>query len=198
MEQPIPLTSLAKHFADEAAAWELMERIRWGSPIRPICPNCGTVDEATLLKSQRKTTTGKISHRRMWKCRACRKQFSVLVGTVFEGSKVPLPKWLLAIHLMCSNKNGISAHELHRNLSVSYQTAWFMEHRIRYAMTQSPLREKLAGTVESDETYFGWRTKGGQGGVGKTPIVTLISRDSGEARSTIVERVTGASLRPIL
>ncbi len=99
---------------------------------------------------------------------------------------------------MCSNKNGISAHELHRNLRVSYQTAWFMEHRVRHAMTQSPLREKLTGTVESDETYFGWRTAHGQGGVGKTPIVTLISRDTGEARSTIVERVTGATLRPVL
>src|SRR5258707_11082047 len=157
--EPITLTSLAKHFSDETAAYELMERIRWGNPARPICPHCGSVDESTLLQGQRKTTTGKVSDRRMWKCRAkgCRKQFSVLVGTVFEGSKVPLSKWLLAIHLMCSNKNGISAHELHRNLRVSYQTAWFMEHRVRHAMTQSPLREKLTGTVESDETYFGWR-----------------------------------------
>ena len=200
MDEPITLTSLAKHFSDETAAYELMEQIRWGSPARPVCPHCGTVDEATLLKGERKTTTGKVSKRRMWKCRVkgCRKQFSVLVGTVFEGSHIPLSKWLLGIHLMCSNKNGVSAHELHRNLTISYQSAWFMSHRIRYAMTQSPLREKLRGTVEADETYMGGRRAGGQGGVGKAPVVTVISRETGEARSRAVDRVTSATLRQVL
>jgi transposase-like protein len=201
IDGPINLTTLAKHFSDEEAAYLLMERIRWGNPVEPSCPHCGVIGEATYLQPKgdgRTTNRGKVSKRRVWKCRACKRQFSVLVGTIFEGSHVPLAKWLLAIHLMCSNKNGVSAHELHRGLPVSYKTAWFMEHRIRYAMTQSPLREKLSGEVEADETYFGWRTKHGYGGRGKTPIVTLIERETGEARSQIVPRVTGAKLHRIL
>ena len=204
----INLANLALHFSDESKAYELLEQIRW--PNGPVCPHCGTVDEATYLEPRgegRHTRTGKVSKRRVWKCRACRKQFSVTVGTVFEGSKVPLQKWLLAVHLMCSGKNGVSAHELHRNLEVTYKTAWFMAHRIRYAMTQSPLREKFTGTVEADETYIGpkprnihkakrpaWNERADL----KTPVVTLINREIGEARSRAVERVTGITVSKVL
>jgi transposase-like protein len=140
----INLASLGLHFSDEEEAYKLLEQIRW--PHGPICPHCGFVGEAYYLNPKgegRKTRTGKISGRRVWKCKSCRKQFSVTVGTVMEGSKVPLPKWLLAVHLMCASKNGVAAYELHRTIGVSQQTAWFMCHRIRYAMTRSPLSEKL-------------------------------------------------------
>ena len=78
-------------------------------------------------------------YRRIWKCADCREQFSVLVGTIFEDSKIPLSKWLLAIHLLCQGKNGVSAHELHRTLGITYKSAWFMTHRIRYAMERELL-----------------------------------------------------------
>ncbi len=198
MNEPLNLATLAKHFSDEDAAYDLMESIRWGTPAVPVCPHCGVIGEATRLQGQRKSRTGKLSERRVWKCRACRKQFSVLVGTVFERSHVPLAKWLLAVHLMTSNKNGVSAHELHRGLGVAYKTAWFMAHRIRYAMTQSPLREHLRGEVEADETYLGGRHKGDQGRNEKPPVVTVISRETGEARSRAVDRVSGGTLSRVL
>jgi hypothetical protein len=96
----------------------------------------------------------------LYKCKACRKQFTVTVGTVFEDSHIPMNKWLQAIYLLCSSKKGISAHQLHRMLGVTYKSAWFMAHRLRYAMTQTPLVEKLQGIVEVDETYIGGRKKG--------------------------------------
>lgn len=195
----INLANLAAHFSDEGKAYELLERVRWRNG--PVCPHCGTVDEATYLEPKgegRKTRQGKVSHRRVWKCRACRKQFSVTVGTIFERSHIPLPKWLLAIHMLCSAKNGMSAHELHRTLGVSYKTAWFMAHRIRFAMTRSPLAEKLVGIVEADETYVGGRRRHGQGRKEKTPVLTLINRETGEARSQVVAEVTAKTLRSAL
>src|SRR5687767_10656502 len=120
--------SIAKRYSDEVAAWGLMERLRW--PDGPVCPKCGVLGEATYLEPKngpRVTKTGNVSYRRVWQCNVaeCREQFSVLVGTIFEDSKVPLSKWLMAVHLLCSGKNGISAHELHRTLKVTYKTAWF-------------------------------------------------------------------------
>jgi transposase-like protein len=159
-EPTINLSTIAKHFSDEAAAYTLIEAIRW--PDGPVCPRCGTVDHAYMLeprKGERTTRKGTVSHRRIWKCGACRKQFSVLVGTIFEDSKVPLSKWLLTIHLLCAGKNGVSAHELHRQLGVTYKTAWFMAHRIRYAMERPAMGGKLAGIIEGDETYFGGKAK---------------------------------------
>jgi transposase-like protein len=203
-EPTINLATLAAHFSDEGKAYELLESIRW--PNGPVCPHCGAVDEATYLAPQgegRKTRTGAVSKRRVWKCRACKKQFSVTVGTVFEGSKIPLPKWLLAVHLLCSAKNGVSAHELHRTLGVTYKTAWFMAHRIRYAMTQSPLREKLAGTVTADETWIGGKPHNMHISKryrqdrpdNKTPVLTLVHRETGEARSRVIADVRGPTLR---
>jgi transposase-like protein len=93
----INISILAKHYSDEAAAYQLVEDLRW--PNGPICPHCGEVNNAYLMKTQRKTSTGKMSDRRLWKCKGCRKLFSVLVGTVMESSKVPLSKWLLAFYI---------------------------------------------------------------------------------------------------
>ena len=134
------------------------------------------------------------------KCRKCRKQFSVRVGTIFEDSKISLGKWLAAIHLMCSSKKGISALQLKRNLKVAYATAWFMCHRIRHAMTQEPLAGMLKGVVEADETYVGGKPRrGGKKsktgrGTKKTPVMVLVER-CGEARARPIERVDGATLK---
>ncbi len=127
----------------------------------------------------------------VYKCKACDKQFSVTVGTVLEDSHIPLHKWLLAFHLMCSSKKGISALQLQRELELgSYRTAWFMCHRIRWAMTQSPMAEALAGplkgVVEADETYVGGKEKGKRRrptlGSKKTPVLALVER-GGNVRS---------------
>jgi len=112
-------------FTDDDAARSHLEAIRW--PNGPVCPHCGGVARNSLLQGQ--------SHRAgLYFCGDCRSQFSVTVGTVLERSKVPLHKWVLATHLMCSSKQGISSHQLHRTLGVTYKTAWFMTHRIREAM----------------------------------------------------------------
>jgi hypothetical protein len=106
------------------------------------------------------------------------------VGTVIEESRVPLSKWLLAWRLVCSNKNGISAHELHRILGVTCKTAWFMSHRIRYALEKALGGSLLTSTVEADETYIGGKRESGSGRAldDKTPVVTVVERN-GEARS---------------
>ncbi|HLX57948.1 MAG TPA: IS1595 family transposase [Ktedonobacteraceae bacterium] len=200
------LSTIAKHFSSEEAAYELIESIRW--PAGPICPHCGSVDHAYFLTPEngyRTTSTGKVSYRRVWKCADCRQQFSVLVGTIFEDSKIPLSKWLLAIHLLCQGKNGVSAHELHRTLKITYKSAWFMAHRIRYAMERQPLAgmlatdDQLTGIVEADETYIGGKARGkrGRGAANKTPVVTLVERN-GEARSQVMEHVTGKNIKQTL
>jgi transposase-like protein len=116
----------APRFQNEDAAREHLERIRWGDD--PFCPHCGSLD-CTRLE-------GKKHRKGLVQCNDCRQQFTVTVGTVFERSKVPLHKWLLANHLLCASKKGMSAHQLHRMLGVTYKTAWFMAHRIRAAMDQ--------------------------------------------------------------
>src|SRR5437763_6963719 len=156
MEQ-LNLASLPKYLSDEAEAWALLERLRWADG-EPVCPHCGTKDSAHYFvkakSGYRSTRMGNVSFRRLWKCRnkECYKQFSVLVGTIFESSKVPVSKWLLALYLMGAGKNGISALELERHLGVAHQTAWFMGHRLREAMKREALAGLLScGTVVSDE-----------------------------------------------
>ena len=141
------LSQLAKVVSDEATAFEMVEKQRW--PNGPVCPHCNGTERIYDL---RKTRVG------LRKCGHCRKQFTVRVGSIFEDSPIPLGKWILAIHLMCSSKKGISSNQLKRELGISYQTAWFLTHRIRLAMTQDPLRSMLGGKnkiVEIDETYIG-------------------------------------------
>src|SRR5215203_2382456 len=139
---------LGHHFTDEDRAREYLEAKRW--PDGPVCPHCGVIGQSTRLRPMSDTSTH--ARKGTLQCNACRSQFSVTVGTIFADSHVPLNKWLVAIHLLCASKKGMSAHQLHRMISVTYKTAWFMAHRIRYAMTQEPLSSKLAGTVEVDET----------------------------------------------
>src|SRR4029077_7220702 len=140
----------AKIFTDETAARHHLEKIQW--PDGPVCPHCGVIGEATELQ-------GNSTRPGVWKCRACEKPFSVTVGTVFERSKIPLTKWLLATELLTTSKKGISSHQLHRMLGVTYKTAWFMSMRIRTAMapktTGLPPLGGAGKVVEADETFIG-------------------------------------------
>jgi transposase-like protein len=184
------LAELAAHFSDPEKAAEFLESIRW--PDGPVCPHCGEHErEPYRLK-------GKSTRRRLWKCRACRKQFTVTVGTIFESSHVSLDKWLLAFYLLCSSKKGMSAHQLHRSLGVTYKTAWFIFHRIREAMTERPFEDRLSGVVEADETYIGGKRKGsdgrGRGAKHKVPVMALVER-GGRVRSGRVANVTGKELK---
>jgi transposase-like protein len=181
MTNTVNLSHVAKYFSDETAARELLEAMRW--PNGPACPHCGGAEpyKLTPRKPGTKTRLG------LYKCKACRKQFTVTVGTVFEDSRIPLSKWLLAIHLLSSSKKGMSAHQIHRMLGISYKAAWFMMHRLRYAMAEGPLRNLLDGIVEMDETYVGGKSKARPGRPNrhspKTPVVALVERGTGRVRT---------------
>src|SRR5580700_8674099 len=158
---------IAPQYRDEDAARAWLEAKLW--PEGPVCPHCGVIGEATKL--QREEGSDFHGRKGLHSCRGCRGQFTITVGTVMEDSHIPLHKWLYAFHLMCSSKKGISALQLQRELwgenpdkkdkhgrprlYGSYRTSWFMCHRIRWAMTQSPFTEMLSGVVEVDETYMG-------------------------------------------
>lgn len=134
---------------------EYLEIKRWPDG-QPHCPKCNAINPYILL---RKTETkNKIS--KLYKCRKCSKQYTATVGTIFEDSHIPLNKWFAAIFLMCSSKKGISAHQLHRTLDITYKSAWFMCHRIREAMREKGIFVPFTGTVEADETYVGGKTRG--------------------------------------
>ncbi len=180
----------AEIFNNEDAAREHLEKLRW--PNGPFCPHCGERENHHRLE-------GKTTRPGLFYCRACRGQFSVTVGSVFERSHIPLHKWVLATYLLTSSKKGMSAHQLHRTLGVTYKTAWFMAHRIREAMTDNTRSGPLGGegkTVEADETYIGpaksefrngaWHRKQGVGG--KRAVVTLVER-GGRARSVHFDRI---------
>jgi transposase-like protein len=203
VENELNLATLAKYFSDEDKAREFLEAIRW--PDGPVCPHCGLVKEAYKLQ-------GKSTRPGLWKCKGCRKPFTVTVGTIFADSHIPLSKWLLAYHLLCASKKGISAHQLHRMLKVTYRSAWFMAHRIRYTMSQEPLSSKLGGVVEIDETYVGGKRRHHQPqqvkpGVraqdrlgpfdGKAPVVAVLQRE-GRVQSMHMQKVTAENLRPVI
>jgi transposase-like protein len=189
---PLSWSKLGAHFNDEDKAREYMEFLRWGNA-GPACPHCGGADPYRLTpKPGSKTRKGVL------KCRVCRKQFTVTVGTVFEDSHIKLTKWIQAIYLIGASKKGISAHQLHRMLGVTYRAAWFMAHRLRYAMTSEPLATKLSGTVEVDEGYIGGKRKGGKGrrpadGGRKAAVAVLVER-GGNVRAMPMERIDAASM----
>jgi transposase-like protein len=192
------LSNIAKYFSDEGEAYRLVEAIRW--PHGPVCPHCGVINRAYHLKNQ-KTRQGKVSQRSLWKCKDCRRQFTVTIGTIFEDSHIPLSKWLLGAFLMNTGKNGVSSHELHRSLDITLKAAWFMSHRLRHAMARIP-GDKLDGIVEVDEAYIGGKRRGtlrGRPGQDshKSAVVTLVERN-GEARSRAVPSVSGKNIREIL
>jgi transposase-like protein len=179
-------------YSDDDKARELLERLRW--PQGPRCVKCGSLSVYKMGRME-----GSSSRKGLIRCRDCEQQFSVTVGTIFEDSHIGLGKWFMAIHLMCASKKGMSAHQLHRMLGVTYKTAWFMAHRIRYAMTQEPLSRMLAGTVEADETYVGGLPKNRHArkrepAPPKAAVLSLVER-GGDVRSFHVADVTGETLR---
>jgi transposase-like protein len=182
---------------DEARA--ILEAIRW--PNGPVCPHCG-VKTVTRLSNSEKYRDG------LFQCNGCRGQFSVILGTVMHGSHITLRQWVQAFHSMCSHKKGVSALQLQRNLGLhSYQSAWYLAHRIRLAMKQDPLASKLKGVVEVDETYVGGKPRKGKRdqsgdlivnkrgrGTKKVPVVALVERD-GNIRTRVVEHVNADNLK---
>jgi transposase-like protein len=192
----------APHLCNEEAAIAYVEAQLW--PDGPVCPHCGTIAEATKLR-------GKSTRPGLWKCRACRKPFTVRMRTIFESSHIALHVWLQAIYLICSSKKGISTRQLQRTLGGSLKTAWFLSHRIRLAMDESgsgPLGGE-GKIVESDESFtvykeggptwilhpqYGWQK---QRGWGDRVPVTLVER-GGKARSRKVENITAETLRGVV
>ena len=182
---------------EKARVW--LEAQLW--PDGPICPKCGTVDEATLMKGK--------SHRHgLYQCNACREPFTVTVGTLYERSHIPLNKWLAATHLLMASKKGISALQISRLLGVGRKAGWFMCHRIRESLRET--KPKALGgkgkTVEIDETFVGGKEKNkhrskrkhrGTGGVGKEAVFSLVER-GGRVRSNHVANVSAKTLRPVL
>jgi transposase-like protein len=193
MEEGLTLSVYEPRFTDPIEAATYLESIRW--PNGPVCPHCG--------EAERRPYPLKSETRKLYKCAACRKQYTVTVGTIFEGSHIQLHKWLLAFYLLCSSKKGMSAHQLHRMLGVTYKSAWFMAHRIRYAMEQPPFAKPLEGVVEADETYVGGKERNrkrqdkqkrtGRGTL-KTPVVVLVER-GGPARAFRMANVTGDEIK---
>ncbi|RIJ21563.1 IS1595 family transposase [Henriciella barbarensis] len=193
------------HFHDEKAAYKFVEARVWADG--RVCPHCGVVDNSGALK-------GKSTRIGVYKCYACRKPFTVKVGTIFEASKVKMHLWLQAIHLMASSKKGVSSNQLSRILGVTLKTAWFMSHRIREAMRSGALAPMGGGgkVVEADETYYGKvenplkeRTsgrkfkgsKGGRGPANKRAIVSLVER-GGRVRSFHVPRADKVTVTKIV
>lgn len=192
-QKPTNLVEAIRYFSDLDVCTEFVANLRW--PEGPTCPRCGSHEYSYL-------TT-----RRLWKCKPCKKQYSVKVGTIFEDSPLGLDKWLPAVWLAANSKNGISSHELGRALGVTQKSAWFMLHRIRLAMQHQSLL-KMDGEVEVDETYIGGKARNmhkdrrkrevtGRGRMlnNKTAVFGALTRD-GEVRAAVVPNTTGKTLKP--
>lgn len=182
-------------YNDEDAARAHLEKLNW--PNGPVCPFCQADGDRVSKLAGKSTRPG------VHKCKDCKKPFTVTVGTVFERSHIPLTKWLLATQLLTSSKKGISSHQLHRMLGVTYKTAWFMSHRIREAMKPIGTPDPMGGDggkVEVDETYFGLKTgrKKPRSGLGhKNAVVALVERD-GKVRSFYMPMLRGADMHDVL
>lgn len=188
------LTKLAREYADENKARELLEKLRW--PKGPVCPHCKNHHEKPIYKLAPQASSTAPARKGVYKCGACRKQFTVTVGTVFEGSHIEISKWLMAMFILCSSKKSISANQMSRMLDMQYKTAWFMLHRLRYAM-QPAAGKKLSGVVEADEAFIGGKGDRTTRPAPKTPVVALIEQ-GGQMRTHIVASVCAKNLRQCL
>jgi len=195
----LTLDNILAHFTTDESARTYLESLLW--PNGPVCPRCHSNDPLDVYKM-----TGNTIRAGLHNCRACKRAFTVTVGTIFEDSHIPLRKWLVAWYLLNSSKKGVSSLQLQRMLSLgSYRSALFMTHRIRHALKDTAHPTMLSGTVEMDETYVGGKVppngkpvRGRPGpGSHKTPVVSLVERD-GTKRSMVMERVTSANLSAAL
>ncbi|MEA2561399.1 MAG: hypothetical protein QOH06_2903 [Acidobacteriota bacterium] len=193
---PETLVEAIKFFADPDVSLAFVAKLRWSNGI--TCPRCGAGETSFL------------STRRVWKCKGCKKQFSVKVGTIFEDSPIGLDKWLPALWMVVNCKNGISSYEMARDLGVTQKTAWFMNHRIRLAVQEGTF-EPMSGEVEIDETFIGGKARNmhkaererkitGTGGMGKTAVMGLLERHGAgghsKVRAKVVPNVRRSTLRP--
>jgi transposase-like protein len=193
METPATLVDAIKFFDDKQNAIDYLAAKRWPNGV--ICPRCG--GERPMF----------LQNRSVWKCRKCRKQFSVKVGTIFEDSPLPLGKWLAATWMLTNCKNGVSSYEIGRDLAVTQKSAWFMLQRIRKAMQDEETGGKLCGEVEIDETFVGGKARnmhakrrmemnaGRPGSIGKTAVMGLLERD-GRVRTKVVRNTRRKNLNP--
>jgi transposase-like protein len=197
----------AAYMHDEAAAFAHVEAMLW--PDGPVCPHCGVVDRAYRLEGVRSKPSKKnpegVERHGLWKCRECRKQFTVRKGTIFEESHIALYLWLQAIHLMVSSKKGISSHQLHRVLGITYKSAWFLSHRIRECMRSGDLAPMggNGGAVEVDETFIGCepgvkKAKNARGYAHKMKMLALVDGETGRSKSIVVDDLKRSTLVPIL
>ena len=194
------------HFHDEAKAYEYLESIVWADGV--ACPHCGVVDgrvydlSGVRTKPSKKHPKGKVRYG-LKKCGECRKQFTVKVGTVFEHARLPLTKMLQAVHLIVSSKKGISAHQLHRVLEITYKSAWFLAHRIREAMRSGDLAQPFGsngGAVEVDETYIGYKADAPtrRGTAHKNGVLALVDRETGQSKWFKFGTASADEIHPIV
>lgn len=184
-------------FHSEEAAFAHLEKVIWAG--EPVCPHCGGVERITKVKANPAKRIRVGLHR----CGDCKKQFTVKIGTVFEHMRLPLHKAMQAVYLVTSSKKGISAHQLHRTLEITYKSAWFLLHRIREAMRDDSDIAPMGGNggvVEVDETFIG-KLKGvpkKRAFHHKMKVLALVDRDTGKARTMVVDDVTPKTLMPIV
>ena len=185
------------YFHDEEAAFAYLESVIWADGA--VCPHCGGVDRITKVKAnpEKRIRVG------LWRCGDCKKQFTVKVGTVFEHARIPLHKMLQAVYLVTSSKKGVSAHQLHRTLEITYKSAWFLLHRIREAMRDGgelPPMGGNGGVVEVDETFIG-KKKGAvkrRAFHHKMKVLALVDRDARKARTMVIDDVKAETLMPLV
>lgn len=185
----ITTKDLLDNIKTEEDARKFFEQIRWPDGI--VCPKCGTKEKPYRIHRGSEK-------REILRCRACKKEFSVTTGTIYEDSHIPLLTWLRASILLASSKKGISSHQLSRMLGITQKSAWFMAHRVRFAFKNKPLK-KLQGIVEADETYIGGKAHGkrGRGAGKKTPVLALVQRD-GDVRAFPIDKVNARTVRKII
>lgn len=207
----LPTTQIQaiRYFADEAVCHEFLSQMRWGSAVK--CAHCESENvgklSVSVVPSRSKKANAKPTTRRIWNCKACKKQFTVKTGTIFEDSALGLDKWLPAVWMICNAKNGVSSCELARSLGVTQKSAWFMGHRIRVAMREGNFN--LSGTIEADETYIypkaermnkttRAKTKVQPGTGGKIAVQGMLQRSDVPQQSKVVLEVLDATSTPAM